>query len=93
MFERADLLTDTEPERCLWPGCQWGRYDATNPMLKAEFDIDVLVEVPRRPTPQSRRSLLFARIPGCLTVDSIRLRSREIGRAPARCLAEAARAA
>ena len=23
-----------EPEHYLWPACQWGRYDATNPMLK-----------------------------------------------------------
>ena len=34
MFERADLLGHTEPEHYLWPACQWGRYDATNPMLK-----------------------------------------------------------
>jgi hypothetical protein len=34
MFERADLLGHTEPGHYLWPACQWGRYDATNPMLK-----------------------------------------------------------
>jgi integrase len=34
MFERADLLGHTEPEHYLWPACQWGRYDATSPMLK-----------------------------------------------------------
>ena len=34
IFERADLLGHTEPEHYLWPACQWGRYDATNPMLK-----------------------------------------------------------
>jgi integrase len=34
MFERADLLGHTEPEHYLWPACQWGRYDANNPMLK-----------------------------------------------------------
>jgi len=34
MFERADLLGHTEPEQYLWPACQWGRYDATKPMLK-----------------------------------------------------------
>ncbi len=34
MFERAELLGHTEPEHYLWPACQWGRYDATNPMLK-----------------------------------------------------------
>ncbi len=34
MFERADLLGHTEPEHYLWPACQWGRYDATRPMLK-----------------------------------------------------------
>jgi hypothetical protein len=34
MFERADLLGHAEPEHYLWPACQWGRYDATNPMLK-----------------------------------------------------------
>ena len=34
MFERADLLGHTEPEHYLWPACQWGRYDATQPMLK-----------------------------------------------------------
>jgi len=34
MVERADLLGHTEPEHYLWPACQWGRYDATQPMLK-----------------------------------------------------------
>jgi len=34
MFERADLLGHTEPEHYLWPACQWGRFDATKPMLK-----------------------------------------------------------
>jgi hypothetical protein len=34
MFERADELGHTEPEHYLWPACQWGRFDATKPMLK-----------------------------------------------------------
>ena len=34
MLERADLLGHTEPEHYLWPACQWGRYEATNPMQK-----------------------------------------------------------
>jgi hypothetical protein len=34
MFERADMLGHTEPEHYLWPACQWGRFDATKPMLK-----------------------------------------------------------
>jgi len=34
MLERADLLGYTEPEHYLWPACQWGRYDPTQPMLK-----------------------------------------------------------
>ena len=34
MLERADLLGHTEPEHYLWPACQWGRFDATKPMLK-----------------------------------------------------------
>jgi integrase len=34
MFERAELLGHTEPEHYLWPACQWGRFDATKPMLK-----------------------------------------------------------
>ena len=34
MVERADLLGHTEPDHFLWPACQWGRYDATQPMLK-----------------------------------------------------------
>ncbi len=33
MLERADLLGHTQPEHYLWPACQWGRYDATKPML------------------------------------------------------------
>src|ERR671919_288054 len=34
MLERADLLGHTQPEHYLWPSCQWGRYDATKPMLQ-----------------------------------------------------------
>ncbi len=34
MVERADLLGHSEPDHYLWPACQWGRYDATQPMLK-----------------------------------------------------------
>jgi integrase len=34
MLERADLLGHTQPEHYLWPACQWGRYDATKPMLQ-----------------------------------------------------------
>ena len=34
MVERADLLGHTEPDHYLWPACQWGRYDPTQPMLK-----------------------------------------------------------
>src|ERR1700730_17936565 len=34
MFERADMLGHTQPEHYLWPACQWGRFDATKPMLK-----------------------------------------------------------
>src|SRR5258708_20081287 len=34
MFERADMLGHTEAEHYLWPACQWGRFDATKPMLK-----------------------------------------------------------
>ena len=34
MFERADLLGHTDVDHYLWPSCQWGRYDATKPMLK-----------------------------------------------------------
>ena len=34
MFERADPLGHTKPEHYLWPACQWGRFDATKPMLK-----------------------------------------------------------
>jgi integrase len=34
MFERADLLGHAEPEHYLWPACQWGRFDPTQPMLK-----------------------------------------------------------
>lgn len=32
--ERADLLGHSEPDHFLWPACQWGRYDPTQPMLK-----------------------------------------------------------
>ena len=34
MLERADLLGHMEPDHFLWPACQWGRYDPTQPMLK-----------------------------------------------------------
>ena len=34
MLERADLLGHTELEHYIWPACQWGRFDATKPMLK-----------------------------------------------------------
>ncbi len=34
MLERADLLGHIEPEHYLWPDCQRGRYDPTQPMLK-----------------------------------------------------------
>jgi integrase len=34
MFERADMLGHTEPGHYLWPACQWGQFDPTNPMLK-----------------------------------------------------------
>jgi hypothetical protein len=34
MFERADQLGHTDSEHYLWPSCQWGRFDATKPMLK-----------------------------------------------------------
>jgi integrase len=34
MLERADLLGHAEPDHFLWPACQWGRYDPTQPMLK-----------------------------------------------------------
>ena len=34
MLERADLLVHSELDHYLWPACQWGRYDATQPMLK-----------------------------------------------------------
>ena len=34
MLERADLLGHTQPEHYLWPACQWGRYDATKPVLQ-----------------------------------------------------------
>ena len=30
----ADMLGHTEPEHYLWPACQWGRFDPTQPMLK-----------------------------------------------------------
>ena len=28
------MLGHTQPEHYLWPACQWGRFDATKPMLK-----------------------------------------------------------
>src|SRR5690606_21906407 len=34
MLERADVLGHTGPDHFLWPACQWGRYDATKPMLQ-----------------------------------------------------------
>ena len=34
MFERADQLGHTDADHYLWPSCQWGRFDATKPMLK-----------------------------------------------------------
>src|SRR5436190_21080793 len=34
MVERADMLGHTEPEHYLWPACQWGRFNPTQPMLK-----------------------------------------------------------
>ena len=34
MVERADLLGHTEPDHYLWPACQWGQYDPTQPMTK-----------------------------------------------------------
>ncbi len=34
MLERADQLGHTDPDHYLWPACQWGRFDARNPMLK-----------------------------------------------------------
>jgi integrase len=34
MFDRADMLGHTEPEHYLWPACQWGNIDPTQPMLK-----------------------------------------------------------
>src|SRR5205814_3633429 len=34
MFERADMLGHTVPERYLWPARQWGCFDPTQPMLK-----------------------------------------------------------
>ena len=34
MFDRADMLGHTEPEHYLWPACQWGCLDPTQPMLK-----------------------------------------------------------
>jgi len=34
MAERADLLGHTQPDHFLWPACQWGRYEPTEPMLK-----------------------------------------------------------
>jgi len=49
MFERADLLGHTEPEHYLWPACQWGRYDATNPMLKWDTAWRALRDAARLP--------------------------------------------
>ena len=34
MVERADLLGHRDPDHFLWPACQWGRYEPTQPMLK-----------------------------------------------------------
>jgi integrase len=34
MLDRADLVGHTESDHSLWPACQWGRYDATKPMLE-----------------------------------------------------------
>jgi integrase len=34
MFDRADALGHTEPEHYLWPSCQWGRFDATKPIVQ-----------------------------------------------------------
>jgi integrase len=34
MVERADLLGHSEPDHYLWPACQWGQYDPTQPMTK-----------------------------------------------------------
>jgi hypothetical protein len=49
MFERADLLGHTEPEHHLWPACQWGRYDASNPMLKWDTAWRALRDAARLP--------------------------------------------
>ena len=34
MLDRADMLGHTEPVHYLWPACQWGRFDPSQPMLK-----------------------------------------------------------
>jgi hypothetical protein len=34
MFDRADALGHIEPEHYLWPSCQWGRFDATKPIVQ-----------------------------------------------------------
>jgi integrase len=34
MIERADQLGHRELDHYLWPACQWGRFDASQPMLK-----------------------------------------------------------
>jgi integrase len=34
MIERADQLGHTSPEHYLWPACQWGRLDPTEPIQK-----------------------------------------------------------
>ncbi len=34
MLDRADKLGHTDPAHYLWPACQWGRFDPTQPMLK-----------------------------------------------------------
>jgi integrase len=34
MFDRADALGHTGPEHYLWPSCQWGRFDATKPIVQ-----------------------------------------------------------
>ena len=34
MVERADLLGHREPDHYLWPACQWGQYDPTQPVVK-----------------------------------------------------------
>jgi integrase-like protein len=34
MSDRADKLGHADPVHYLWPACQWGRFDPTQPMLK-----------------------------------------------------------